>query len=135
MNIQMYSIKKLDQSLRSDFRLPDDPYVSVEAQQVLKGLGVVFFRDEYHGKGVVLQPDDSNVLPIRERRGYTAYYHTAIVDDDDYEPNMWDDEVVDSEAPTIVDYVKNHGDTRSWLKFNEEVHLVSINDYEVRRSF
>ena len=140
---QLYSIPKLAQGLRTSFRLPADPYDVPDehwsdldaggneaAVAYLRDLGVIFWRDEYNGTGIMIQPDDDGpVLP--ERRHFAAHRHALVLSSLTGEPTAWPPPKTWDNRQKHARYCKRKGDDRAWLSFNREVTIIQMTDVRI----
>lgn len=105
MNVQIYS----KQPLPRDFCLREDPYVSESAREILKSLGAVFYRDQYHG---------SNGVVLETMKG-PAFYSQLILNRADYSVNNW------KKIPA-KQKIEFPNDKKAWIKYNSQVVIGHI---------
>ena len=110
MMVQMYSRKEFDPETRTKFELPADPYSSEDAVAYLKDLGVFYYRDQAHGEGVIIQPDDVD-NPIEDTGNFLAFYSEVDLTDTGV-PAAWDN--------ASREIVSKNGDDKAWLFFNRQ---------------
>lgn len=145
MQCQMYHLKPLDKSIRTEFRLPFNPYFDdedgEEAIEYLRGLGVFFYRDEENSEGILITPhphycDGTGVrveVPVEDWGGFLAYKSACDLNFDlesQEEDEFEDIEVVTWERPKR-EYVKKWGDDRAWLNWNEQLQIVRVEPVRV----
>ena len=118
-----YSVRPLDEVLRRDFELPGDPYdrneeIAARGRGYLYELGVFFYRDELHIKGVIIQPKDEDDTPLLQRHNFMSYGYITQLDYNNLTPLPWED-------PT-QEYLEKHPDGRVWVKWGEERNCVQV---------
>lgn len=127
MQFQMYGIKELPNHVRKTFNLPSNPYEEgrEEALEYLRELGIVFFRDNYHTSGVIIdQEEQGSTLKIA---GVKGFKFSAICDDDDtFTPQMWNSEDHSDAGLTYEQYVEKYGDDRSWMLWNVPCFITKV---------
>ena len=141
--VQMYSIPAFPHETRSSLSLPRDPYDvpeshwldpdavgNEEAVSYLRGLGVIFYRDEYNTTGIMIHPDDGGpTLP--ERRLFAAHRHALVISSLTGGPTVWPLLRNYEQRQIYTRYVKRKGDDKAWLHFNKEVTIVQMTDVRV----
>ena len=131
VHIQLYSLKELPREARVSLGLIHSPYLGDDYDlTALKDLGICFFRDDRHAHGVIV--DIPGFQPTLELRGVAAFKSIVIADAATLEPDVWVDEVVDPTAMTVAQYVEKHGDSRTWLAWNDPVHVIKFQSAAVR---
>lgn len=125
--VQMYSVQPIAQEHRSTFELPADPYSNTiedvqQCREYLKGLGLIYFRDEDNSEGLVFnQLIDGKSKPIHNT---PAFYSMAVLDRH---------ELTIQRIPNIrEDKLKKAGDDFWWMKWNEKVTIKSLTFKQVR---
>lgn len=131
LQVQVYSIRPLEPSVRVSFRLTEDPYTSINARDYLKSLGVVFFRDERHGFGIIIEPDDGDPVSITERVGWAGFKSSCELDDTGH-VQEWERHV--STEVKYAKILKKHGDARMWLHWNKEHRMLKLTQDDVKVS-
>lgn len=140
---QLYSIPKLQQELRTSFKLPADPYdvpddrwssmdhVGNEAAvNYLRDLGVIFWRDEYNTAGVMIDPEDGGpVLP--DRRHFAAHRHALMLSSLTGEPTVWPLPRNWEDRQKYTRYVDRKGDDKAWLIWNKETTIIQMTDLKI----
>jgi len=140
----MYSFAPFPKELRVDFELPYDPYYVGEntqgdaakmSRELLAKIGVVFYRDNSHSQGIMLQPTkifegDIPTIPVGEVWipeepvvvwGFmceVSHPHIKLLD--------WPIPKDATETPKYDKYKKKWGDTKIWLKWNEKKEVSKI---------
>lgn len=121
MMAQMYSRKEFDLKLRTEFQLPADPYSSEDAVAYLKDLGVIYYRDQAHGEGVIIQPDD--VEERIEDTGNFLTFYSEIELTPEGSPAPWR-----KASPEII---SRNGDDKAWLLFNSHRIIQRFNSFSI----
>ena len=130
MMIQVYSTKELLQEIRTTFQLPTDPYDPVPERQklaldYLKSLNIVFYRDEDHGVGILVDlPNDGS---IEEFQGFTS---TAMLSVEDGSIVSWLNKPGYDKKRR--NYVVKKGDDKAWVRWNDPVTVLSMNEERVQ---
>lgn len=102
LGVQMYGSKKLT---TRNVKFSGNPYDMDEAVLVeLRALGIFFYRDEKHSRGIVVDTVDT---PIQ------AFYHQAVFDEEEMCVDEWEDTPKKQQA--------DFGDDYCWLRWNKEV--------------
>ena len=130
---QMYSLREFPKHLRTGFVLPGDPYVLPQAIEYLRELWVIFYRDENHGDGLVIQPADSGE-PIQDRVGYLAYNLSCGLSSPDQSPVIVKSWSGDPSSQKYREYIAKHGDDKAWFIWNKIVVIQSLNSGTVQCS-
>jgi len=116
--VQVYGLRPFEDDQRTTFSLPGDPYqdspAGEAAREHLKSLGVVFYRDQFHGEGVLIQPDDGGDL-LEDRVGFLAFKNSATLETD----NKTFIRIAGWPKPRPK-YVKAKGDDRCWHIWNQQ---------------
>ena len=137
MQVQIYSVRPFDVSVRKSFSLSGDPYrdspAGKQAREYLMSLGVIFYRDEKNSpNGLVFQPADDDTSIITDRNGFDAWKYTVDLMEIGVRekkplwpgvPATWK-----RPSPKIID---KNGDPLAWLHWNIRVHILRISDVEV----
>lgn len=128
MQAQMYSLREFPIELRETFELPGDPYSEDSenekaGKEYLRGLGVFFYRDEEHGEGIIIDPEDGNETPIDERVGFMAWKCSCDLDEDNLDVTDWP-------KPTRK-HIKKHGDAKAWMEWNVVKTIMEFNETRV----
>lgn len=110
MLAQFYSTLELDVEVRRTFKLPSDPYTDAAGVEYLRDLGVIFYRDEIHSEGVIIQPKDKEE-PIEETGGFLTHYYEVEMDSEG-SPVPWN-------KPS-KEIIQKNGDDLAWIKFNQQ---------------
>jgi len=140
MNVQLYALRQLERT----FTLGGNPYEDLKAREMLINLGVVYWRDENHSQGIVLNKEYNT----------TCFYSQVIINEDDFSVDEWTDEVLniaklninqDIEIPTndsekvsteqeltINRKSSSILDGKAWTVFNQIRTVLSITPTEVR---
>ena len=124
---QMYSLKELPREIRGTFAMPADPYMhsalpaGVEALEILRKLGVVFYRDEFTSEGLLLQPEDGDPTPMSERSGFLAYKSSLRLETDEKTYLR-----ISSWPKPTQEYVEKKGDAFAWIEWNRPYNVVSM---------
>lgn len=130
---QLYSVKPIAPERRA-FQLPRYPY-TVEGmlqplvEELFKAMGIVFFRDDQHGMGLLIQPDDTDPTPLYDRSGFVAWKSIGILDLQTL--GMWHWKA-DSDPQYYRKLVAKHGDDYAWMVFNQEVRVLAIEERQVQ---
>jgi hypothetical protein len=112
LNVQIYSRKPLPR----DFRLPENPYSHGEdAKAVLQHLGVIFYRDENNGHGLVL----AELTEMTE-----GYYSQLIMDEEIMEVDEWSESM-------MARSTKKLEDAKAWVVHNKKVRVMKVTPSEV----
>jgi len=120
----MYAIGEMPKEMHAEFQMPGDPYNFAEAEDYLRMLGVVFYRDSLHTFGVLIQPHDGDDTPLTERRAWLAYKSSLVMCDETFA-------VLDKPGATPK-YVARYGSPKWWHQFNIAIHVVEMNEKMVR---
>jgi len=124
VNIQVYSSKPLERKIT----LSGDPYKLRNAKQELQLMGVVFWRDEDHNAGIILQPNVKNE---------TLYYSQGIFaeNDDNWSIDEWEEEALSQDESDNDELGKSLGsqknpkkrvDNYAWIVFNEPRYVLDV---------
>jgi len=114
LDFQMYGTEKLDDR---DLSLSGDPMTDETAQEVLRSLGVFFYRANgaENGHGIILSP-------ITETTN--SFYYQGIMNDTEWEIDEWSD-------PTR-EMLKKHGDAKAWIIFAKQVVVIEVSESKIR---
>lgn len=123
MQAQLYAIRELPYDLRMSFQLPGDPYEDPAAEDYLRSLGVVFYRDSRHSNAVLIQPHDDDDTPLVSRRGWLAFKSSCVLDDAF---------AVAENVRATSRYVERYGSNRWWHQFNVPSHVIEMRESMVR---
>jgi len=119
--VQMYGLLPFDEGQRTAFALPGDPYQESPegeaARSHLKSLGVVYYRDQFHAEGVMIEPEDGGD-ELEERVGFLCFKNAATLETD----NKTFIRVAGWPAPNKR-YVKAKGDDRCWHIWNVQTFV------------
>jgi len=132
----IYSIKKLPQELRAEFKLDAYPFSISEIgplpdvlEAYFKKYGIVHYRDEIRKYGILCQPDDDDETLIYERSGFLAYRSHVVLIYKGMSPSQWNPAGDPAKYRKIV---KRHGDDYAWMIWNERVVIQTISETAVQ---
>lgn len=122
ISVQLYSHKPLEQSVRESFGLDNYPQESEEVKEYLKGLGIVFYRDDVAKHGIIIPPDDK---PLGESLvddiGWIAYYSLLELDAITLQIREFEVPEYREDAIKFKARCDKVGDTKSWFVWNKQV--------------
>lgn len=136
INIQMYGMKPFPRELRLTFQLFSDPYDIGEDNKTigyLRDLGVVFYRDDRFGIGVIIEPDDGNEMLMRDRSGWMCYSNMCIIDKQTGRVISWPMPNFRNK-PALIQRdkkVAKEGDDKAWLVFNKIGTMMDMDESRV----
>lgn len=132
----LYSLTKLPQKLRGEFKLDAYPFSISEIgplpdvlEAYFKEHEIIHYRDEIRKYGIMCQPDDGDETPIHERTGFLAYRSHVILIYKGMSPSQWNPAGDPAKYRKIV---KKHGDDFAWMVWNEPVVIQSLNETAVQ---
>jgi hypothetical protein len=127
LKIQMYSVKEFSKDLRENFKLSYNPYHTkneTERQEVLdylKNLGVIFYRDDRNGLGILIQPDQET--KVRKMQNFGAWKYGCALEDSG---------VVAEWPEKSEPHIEAYGDNYIWMHWAKAVHVISIDERRVQ---
>ena len=141
----MYSLVSWNPELRTKFYLPYDPYYVGEDKQRreasdaavshLRKLGVIFYRDDSHGLGIILRPTIPNVPDyIEDGKKFDcpdplqSFQFQCEVTVPAMEVTEWPSPEDRTLLPKHEARFKRFGDHKKWYRFNTEVLLRQVSE-------
>ena len=133
---KIYSLKKLPESLRTSFRLPQYPFLEgpggplpPDVRALFVEHQIIHYRDEFSRFGICCQPDDGDETPIRARTGFPAYHSQVLMVYSGMAVARWDRHANPKRYDKIV---KKYGDDAAWMRWNDWTLVVSMDEETVR---
>jgi hypothetical protein len=127
MLTQLYTVEKLDRTVRATFELPQDPYdedpeEAKLAADYLRNLGVFFYRDEEFSDGIIV--DQKNGTEILDREGFIGYKYLVDLDPDTFKVLEWPD----STSRDARDRIRANGDNLAWMIWEQQRRIRKVTE-------
>jgi len=131
LNFNFYTLDALPPEERKGFKLPANPYNGGIAIKYLKDKKTIFYRDSDNDIAIIIQADDGNPTPIKERKNFVAYAHAGVLDKKTLEILKWEPKSAKAQQ-RYKKIVGESGDDLQWLYFNKQVRILEITEEFVR---
>lgn len=132
----IYTTKPIPQDYREGFQIASYPFVRgrsgplpPDTLQQFLDLGVVHYRDEVNGIGILVQPEDGDETHIAERSGFLAYKSSGVLSWAEMKILGWSP---DRDPEKYRKLVKKHGDGLAWMIWNQPCTILKLSEKEVR---